>query len=110
MTPQDEWLKNQILKDTLAAFRTGCDEKNYKILKLLPTTIENLQVELDTKGVKTVNTRVNALEEVGLVIRSRGTGQVEESGMTQPFLTIIDQVALLTEKNVPKYMESNDLL
>ena len=37
MTPQDVWLKNQILKDTLAVFRTGCDEKNYKILKLLPT-------------------------------------------------------------------------
>ena len=110
MTPQDVWLKNQILKDTLAVFRTGCDEKNYKILKLLPTTIDKLQIELDTKGVKTVNTRVNALEEVGLVIRSRGTGQVEESGMTQAFLTIIDQVTLMAENNLPKYLESDDLL
>ncbi len=110
MTPQDVWLKNQIIKDTLAVFRTGCDEKNYKILKLLPTTIENLQIEFNTKGVKPIHTRVNALEEAGLVIRSRGTGQVEESAMTNAFLTIIDQVTMMVEENVPKYIDSNDLL
>ena len=108
MTPQDVWLKNQILKDTLAVFRTGCDEKNYKILKLLPTTIDDLTDEMGT--IKTVNTRVNALEDAGLVVRSRGTGQVEKSAMTDAFLTIIDQVALMAEDNLPKYMDKDDLL
>ena len=70
------WLADKCLADTLAQFRIGCDKRNYEILQKCPTTILELQKILETKGVKPINSRVNALEEVGLVIRERGAGKV----------------------------------
>lgn len=99
----DEWLKDQIRLDTLKAFRIGCDEKNFKILNLLPTTIDKLQKELQTKGVKPIHDRVNQLEEMGLLIRQRGTGKIETSQMTSQFLKEIGEFEKVTSFFMPKY-------
>ena len=99
----EDWLKEQIELDTLKVFRVGCDEKNFKILKLLPTTIEELQKELQTKGVKPIHDRVNQLEEMGLLIRQRGTGKIETSQMTNQFLKEIGEFEKVIPFFMPKY-------
>ena len=81
----NEWLNNQVKNDTLKAFRIGCDEKNYRILRSLPTTIEDIMKELQITKMPT-NARVNALEEVGLLKRHRGTGKIESSTITLEYL------------------------
>ncbi len=110
MKINEVWIKNQIIKDTLAVFRVGSDEKNYRILKMLPSSIDEIQGILKTKGVKSINTRVNNLEEVGLLIRVRGEGKVIPSAMTPGFLAIIDGLSNQVEKNIPKYLDDADLV
>lgn len=99
----DDWLKDRIGLDTLKAFRIGCDEKNYRILKLLPTTIEKLQKELKTKGVKPINDRANQLEELGLLIRQRGSGKLEPTQLTKKYLETISEFSEIIPKFMPKY-------
>jgi DNA-binding GntR family transcriptional regulator len=59
----------------LKTVRAGTDLKNFKILKMLPSNIENMMKELHLTKVP-VNNRVNLLEEVDLIRRLRGTGDV----------------------------------
>ncbi|MCK5038145.1 MAG: hypothetical protein KAS16_03500 [Thermoplasmata archaeon] len=105
MTLNEKWLKNQVLKDTLNLFKVGCDDKNYKILLMVPTTIEEVQINLNLSTVKSAYTRVNALEDSGLVIRERGNGMVKPSPMTESFLDIIEHISTEVINAVPKYIE-----
>jgi hypothetical protein len=65
--------------------RTGTDETNFKILKMLPANIENMMKELNLTKVP-VNNRVNILEKVVLVKRFRGTGNVVITDFGEFFL------------------------
>ena len=100
----EAWLKNQVLKDTLNVFKSGCDLPNYRILLMLPTTIDNVSNELEV-GIKTTNTRVNMLEKHGLLKRIRGTGKLEKSDMTNIFLQLINGLTNEAVKVLPKYLD-----
>ncbi len=89
-----------IVKDiALKVVRTGTDEINHKILKMLPTNIDNLMKEFKLTKVP-VNIRVNALEKVGLVHRLKGTGGVEITDFGEFFLDKINGF----EDNVQEHM------
>ena len=55
--------------------RAGTDLTNFKILKMLPSNVKNIGEALHLTKVP-VNNRVNLLEEVDLVKRFKGTGNV----------------------------------
>jgi hypothetical protein len=84
-------LELKIQERTLSVFRIGCDEKNYKILEMLPTTIECIMKELNITKMP-ANKRVNNLMGVGLVSRKRGSGVVESTEGTKKFLAAISSL------------------
>jgi len=88
------------LKDTFAlkVVRIGTDETNFKILKMLPSNIENMMKELHLTKVP-VNNRVNLLEEVGLVKRFKGTGNVAIADFGEFFLDKIESYEEIVRKN-----------
>lgn len=65
------------LFDTVAikTVRAGTDETNFKILRMLPSNIENIMKELRLTKVP-VTVRVNLLDEMGLIKWYKGTGNV----------------------------------
>jgi predicted transcriptional regulator len=73
----------------LKTVRVGTDLKNFKILKMLPSNVENIMKELSLTKVP-VNNRVNLLEEVDLISRLRGTGDVVISDFGKFFLDKIE--------------------
>ncbi len=91
---------NKIVEDiTLDMFNVGADKTNYRILKMLPTDTNTLMKELDLTKVP-VNTRLNELEDVGLVKRKKGTGKVIPTDMTGYFLELIDNIRTKVEELV----------
>ena len=100
---EKEWIKKQIMKDTLGVFRVGCDEKNYIILVNLPNTIHKLETILNLK-TKSVNHRVNELVRHGLATRRKGEGKVFQTELTKILLEIINRITEEVEKNVPRYI------
>ncbi len=90
----------QVVEDiTLDMFNVGADKTNYRILKMLPTDTNTLMRELDLTKVP-VNTRLNELEDVGLVKRKKGTGKVIPTDMTEYFLKLIDNIRTKVEELV----------
>lgn len=91
---------NKIVEDiTLDMFNVGADKTNYKILKMLPTDTNTLMKELDLTKVP-VNTRLNELEDVGLVKRKKGTGKVVPTDMTGYFLELIEHIRTKVEASI----------
>ena len=80
------------LHDTFAlrVVRTGSDQINFKILKMLPANIETMMKELNLTKVP-VNNRVNMLEKVALVKRFKGTGNVVMTDFGEFFLGKIEE-------------------
>lgn len=60
----------------LKCVRIGADETNYRILEMLPSTINDIMKELKITKIR-ANSRVNSLERVDLIYRWRGTGIVK---------------------------------
>lgn len=88
------------LNDTFAlrVVRTGSDEINFKILKMLPANIENMMKELNLTKVP-INNRVNMLEKVDLVKRFKGTGNVVITDFGKFFLDKIDVYQEMVREN-----------
>lgn len=60
---------------TLKIIRVGTNETNFKILKMLPSNVENIMKELCLTKVP-VTVRLNLLDKMGLVNWRKGTGNV----------------------------------
>ena len=71
---------------TLKVVQTGSDKTNFKILEMLPNNINDIMKEIELTKVP-ANTRVNKLEEVGLVKRWRGTGLVVLTDLGKCFMS-----------------------
>ena len=80
-----EWMDKINEQLTLKMFRVGCDKTNFKIINKLPTTVYQLQKEINLTKMP-MNRRINELEEVGLLIRKKYEGIVEESNLTKKFI------------------------
>lgn len=73
----------------LKTVRAGTDLKNFKILKMLPSNVENIMKELRLTKVP-INNRLNLLEKVDLIKRLRGTGDVTITDFGKFFLGKIE--------------------
>lgn len=83
---------NEIAENvTLDMFHVGTDKINYRILNLLPTDINTLVRKLNITKMP-VNVRVNKLEEVGLVKRIKGTGEVIQNDLTEDFMKLVNNI------------------
>lgn len=83
---------NKIVEDiTLDLFNVGADKTNFKILKMLPTDLKTVMMELDLTKMP-VNNRLNELEKAGLVKRMKGTGKVTPTEMTGYFFELINTI------------------
>lgn len=63
----------------IESFNIGTREGNYQILKLLPSSIKELQKKMNLSKMP-MNRRVNDLEAAGLVKRDKGYG-IMKKGM-----------------------------
>lgn len=83
---------NEIAENvTLNMFHVGTDKINYRILNILPTNINTLVSELNITKMP-VNVRVNKLEEVGLLERIKGTGEVIPNDLTEDFMKLVNNI------------------
>ncbi len=89
---------------TLEIFNAGSDKTNYKILKMLPTDIKNVMIELNLTRVP-VNTRINNLEKAGLVLRRKGTGKIKQTDLTKDFLKLMDTIKIKVDKYIESHLE-----
>jgi predicted transcriptional regulator len=78
----------------LEVFRTGCEKKNYEILKHLPTSVEAIMREHKLTKMP-ANRRVNQLVAAGLAKREYGNGKVAPTPLAYRFLDVMS--ALGTE-------------
>lgn len=96
----------QIIEElTLEMFNVGTDGINFKILKMLPTDINNIMKEVNLTKMP-VNTRINKLENVGLAKRIRGTGKAIPTDMAKNFLEFVNIIENKVEDAV-KYKLSD---
>ncbi len=74
---------------TLKVMRVGTDKINFSILEMLPSDINTMMKEFNLTKAP-VNMRVNELEKVWLVRRSKGTGNVVLTDFGKFFLDKIE--------------------
>jgi predicted transcriptional regulator len=84
---------------TLKMFHIGADEINYKILKMVPTDVNSIMINVELTKVP-VNARLNSLEEVGLIKRKKGTGKIVPTDFTMDFLGLLDQIKIRVNKSL----------
>ena len=89
-----------VLKFTLNTFKTGCDSINYQILLMLPTNIESVMKRFNLTKMP-INKRVNELEKVGLVKRSKGSGEVLPTDLTNKFTDVIKKISEGIKQEIP---------
>jgi hypothetical protein len=89
----------------LKTVRVETDETNFKILCMLPSNIETMMKDLSLTKVP-INNRVNLLEKVCLVKRSKGTGKVVISDFGKFFLDKIKTYEDLVRENVASKLKS----
>ena len=83
----------------LKVTRVGTDEVNFRILKMLPASIEEIMME--TKFTKVpINIRVNLLEKVWLAKRYRGTGMVILTDFGKFFIDKIEEYEEIVGEHV----------
>jgi predicted transcriptional regulator len=99
----DTELKNLVRKITLGVFETGAKETNFRILEMLPTTVDEIMKETNLTKVP-VNNHLNELEKYGLLKREKGTGRVNSTTMTVKFRWIIDELTKEVNTNVAKML------
>ena len=92
---------------TLEIFRTGCDPKNYKILKSIVNEIKDINELKEIIGLSQVRTyaRISDLKKVGLVNLKKGSGLIEPTEITQIFLNLLKQINREILKNINKYLQ-----
>lgn len=96
---------------TLKVVRTGTDDINFKILKILPSNINTVMKELNMTKVP-VNVRVNGLEKLGLVGRFKGTGNVILTDFGKFFIDTIESYGKLVRRHtfhiLDKHMDKHN--
>jgi hypothetical protein len=102
--PTVEELEEFSKEITLALFKVGCEEKNFRILQMLPTTIKEVMVQLPLTKMP-ANNRVNDLVRAGLARRTKGTGAVEPTDLTKRFLELILAITKDVEREIPRFLE-----
>ena len=95
----DEEIKEIVENITLNMFNVGADKSNFKILKMLPTDLKTVMMELNLTKMP-VNTRLNELEKAGLVKRIKGTGKVISTVMTENFRELINNIENKVEEEI----------
>lgn len=89
---------------TLNIFNIGTKRTNFQILKMLPTSVEEIMNETGLTKVP-VNKHLNELEKYGLLQRVKGTGKANKTEMTEIFKNIIEDVFMKEVKiNVLKML------
>lgn len=78
-------------KVTLRMFRVGCDEKNFDILKKLPLTAAEIEVELGLTPMP-VNKRISDLREAGLVFREKAGAEIELTALGKDLLDHVEKI------------------
>ena len=74
-------------------------EKNFLILKALPTNVKTLMKKMELTKVP-VNNHLNELEKLGLLTRQRGTGKVYPTQITKGFLRMHRKTEKIIEKDI----------
>ena len=100
MTESDLEIINK-LSSVLArnVFRAGGREVNFLILQELPANVKDLMKILNLTKVP-VNSHLNELEKIGLLIRQRGTGEVFPTEITKCFLEMHENMKKMVGKNM----------
>jgi len=97
---EEEVVKKIVERITLKVFRVGCDKDNYKLIMMLPSNLKELAKEFELTKMP-MNKRVNELEDVGLLQRFRGTGEVKPTRLTITFIGLIEEIKPKVEKLLP---------
>lgn len=90
---------------TLTVFHEGTKQTNFRILQMIPTTVEEIMEETKLTKVP-VNKHINDLEKSGLLKREKGTGKVFATDMTPLFNSLIEKIKKLVKKNVFKMLST----
>ncbi len=90
-TISDSDIENFVENLTLKMFHVGADDVNYKILKMVPTNTRYVMASVNLTKMP-VNARLNSLEEVGLIKRKKGSGQIVQTEYTQYFLDLLSLI------------------
>ena len=96
-------IKELIENITLNVFNTGTKQINFRILKALPTNVEQIMKETGLTKVP-VNKHINELEKFGLLRREKGTGNVYPTELTNLFKTLIEEIEKHVSANVTKML------
>jgi predicted transcriptional regulator len=99
-----EKVKNKEIEDlieniTLNVFNTGTKQTNFKIIRALPTNVEQIMNETGLTKVP-VNKHLNDLEKYGLLRREKGTGNVYPTELTSLMKSLIEEVEKHVSANV----------
>ena len=96
--------KNKEIEDlieniTLNVFNTGTKQTNFRIMRALPTNVEQIMNETGLTKVP-VNKHLNDLEKYGLLRREKGTGNVYPTELTGLMKSLIEEVEKHVSANV----------
>ena len=99
-----EKVKNKEIEDlieniTLNVFNTGTKQTNFRIIRALPTNVEQIMKETGLTKVP-VNKHLNDLEKYGLLRREKGTGNVYPTELTSLMKSLIEEVEKHVSANV----------
>jgi predicted transcriptional regulator len=99
-----EKVKNKEIEDlieniTLNVFNIGTKQTNFKIIRALPTNVEQIMNETGLTKVP-VNKHLNDLEKYGLLRREKGTGNVYPTELTSLMKSLIEEVEKHVSANV----------
>jgi len=97
---EDILIEKIIESATLNLFKVGCDKNNFRILKSIPSNVNNLIKEFNLSKMP-MNRRINELEKVGLVKRDRWKGDVEPTELTKVFLEKVEYIKKEMKKVLP---------
>lgn len=75
----------------LKIYEIGCDTGNYKIIRMLPTTVEAVMEELNLTKMP-AGRRLNMLLDAGLIRWQKGTSEITNGPLTKPFLKSIGSI------------------
>ena len=90
---------------SLNMFRVGTKGNNYKIIKMLPCTVDDVARELVLTKVP-ANKHINELEKCYLLRRVRRTGVAYDTEMTGIFISCVDEIEDYVKANISNMLRS----
>jgi len=76
---------------TLKIFNLSTNPTNYRVLKMLPTDVRTIMVEIKVNKAN-ANARIRKLENAGLIERGKGTGKIRSTKLCACVLGLLELI------------------